>query len=146
MFFLLDQGPNGDPFSRTVAPRPGPLDLDRGVAAELVVRCAIEDIIGCVRRFGDLPDDGAVSRGSLAAHRVDALDKGDVGENAGALSAQGHEPHPWDSGFIHRNFPGDGSDHFASAAALPTRTRKMTGNEVAFAIEEGRIGHGAGPG
>src|SRR6476646_1248039 len=132
--------------TRTVAPRRGPWRLDRGVAAELVVRCAIEDVIGCVRRFGDLPDDGAVSRGSLAARRVDALDKGDVGERAGALFAQGHEPHPWDSRLIHRNFAGDASDHFAPAAALPTRTREMTGNEVAVAIEEGRIGHRAGPG
>ena len=60
--------------TKIVAPRPGPLALDRGVATELVVRCAIEDVIGRVRRFGDLPDDGAVS----------------VGRGEGELSIQDH--------------------------------------------------------
>ena len=41
--------------------RPGPLGLDRGVGAESIVRSTIENVIGYVRNFGDLPDEGAVS-------------------------------------------------------------------------------------
>src|SRR5438552_10902088 len=67
-----------DPFS-SIAPRSKPQGLDRGSTFESVVRPPVEEVIGCVRYAGNLPNKGSVRRGRFAAGCVHALDELCVG-------------------------------------------------------------------
>src|SRR5690242_3816814 len=80
------------------SPRPRPPCPGREAYAESVVGLAEKEVIGCVRHFGDLPDEGAVHRGCLATDRVHALDEGRSGEDSGTSRELWHgaEPQPGD--------------------------------------------------